>query len=124
MRKLSIIFISAIIIAGAPFGVYAHSGRTNASGCHNVNKTGEYHCHNNEADVKIAKEAAKTQARGSAPTTSDKLICEADVYNCSDFSSQTQAQKVHDTCIEKIGNDIHGLDGKDNDGLACESLSK
>lgn len=24
----------------------AHSGRTNSEGCHNVKKTGEYHCHN------------------------------------------------------------------------------
>lgn len=25
---------------------YAHSGRTNSSGCHNNRKTGGYHCHN------------------------------------------------------------------------------
>ena len=25
---------------------YAHSGRTNSSGCHNVTATGGYHCHN------------------------------------------------------------------------------
>jgi hypothetical protein len=26
-------------------GAYAHSGRTNAAGCHTNHKTGEYHCH-------------------------------------------------------------------------------
>lgn len=24
---------------------FAHSGRTNSSGCHTNHKTGEYHCH-------------------------------------------------------------------------------
>lgn len=41
-------------------------------------------------------------------------------YNCSDFSTQAEAQKF----FTKVGNnDLYALDG-DDDGLACESLPK
>ena len=30
------------------FNLYSHSGRTNKEGCHNVKKTGGYHCHNSK----------------------------------------------------------------------------
>lgn len=46
--------------------------------------------------------------------------CSYNAYNCSDFSSQFQAQSVFEQC-GGINNDIHRLDG-DNDGKACESL--
>ena len=41
-------------------------------------------------------------------------------YNCSDFSTQEEAQSVFEKC-SKNGLDVHGLDG-DGDGEACESL--
>jgi hypothetical protein len=46
----SLLFIAAIAI-GALFAaipslpVFAHSGGTNADGCHTNSRTGEYHCH-------------------------------------------------------------------------------
>ena len=41
-------------------------------------------------------------------------------YNCSDFTTQVEAQKF----FEKVGNnDLYALDG-DDDGVACESLPK
>ncbi len=40
-----------------------------------------------------------------------------DVYNCSDFGSQAEAQAV----LSADPSDPNGLDG-DNDGVACESL--
>jgi hypothetical protein len=40
-------------------------------------------------------------------------------YNCKDFSSQKEAQKMFD----KYETDIYGLD-RDGDGIACESLTK
>ncbi|MFA6474758.1 MAG: thermonuclease family protein [Patescibacteria group bacterium] len=52
--------------------------------------------------------------------TSD-IICSSDVYNCSDFSTQTDAQNVYDYCMIQVGSDIHGLDS-DDDGEACETL--
>lgn len=52
------------------------------------------------------------------------LICNAQEegfydYNCSDFSTQDEAQSVYEQC----GTDINRLDG-DSDGLVCESLPK
>lgn len=48
--------------------------------------------------------------------------CNADTYNCSDFNRQSEAQACHNQCQSERGYDVHGLDGNDNDGLACESL--
>lgn len=47
--------------------------------------------------------------------------CYADLYNCSDFSTQAAAQACYDHCIAQGAGDIHRLD-RDNDGIACESL--
>ncbi len=48
--------------------------------------------------------------------------CEADEYNCSDFTYQEQAQDVMERC-GGAGKDVNRLDG-DGDGVACESLPK
>lgn len=47
--------------------------------------------------------------------------CTSDIYNCSDFSTQADAQAVYDRCFPYNG-DIHRLDGSPHDGLACNSL--
>jgi len=41
--------------------------------------------------------------------------CSYNTYNCSNFNSQKEAQKVFDLCE----NDVHDLD-RDNDEVACE----
>lgn len=46
--------------------------------------------------------------------------CEADTYNCKDFSTQDEAQQAYKECGGKE-NDVHGLD-RDLDGIACEGL--
>lgn len=43
MKKL--IAIAAAIFAIGVGAVYAHSGGTDAYGCHTNHKTGGYHCH-------------------------------------------------------------------------------
>lgn len=48
-------------------------------------------------------------------------ICSSNYYNCADFSTQAEAQVVMDYCMDKVGSDIHYLDG-DKNGVACESL--
>ena len=50
----------------------------------------------------------------------ENYACSSNLYNCDDFSTQAEAQKVFEYC-GGVGNDIHRLDG-DKDGLACESL--
>ncbi len=47
--------------------------------------------------------------------------CEENVYNCSDFKTQKEAQEVYDTCNTSENRDRHGLD-RDGDGVACQSL--
>lgn len=41
-----------------------------------------------------------------------------DALNCDDFATQQEAQAAYD----QDPSDPHGLDGNDNDGIACESL--
>lgn len=50
------------------------------------------------------------------------MICDAQAegfydYNCADFQTQAEAQRVYDAC----DTDINRLDG-DNDGIVCEAL--
>lgn len=52
---------------------------------------------------------------------SSDIICSSNVYNCTDFSTQADAQEVYDYCFIQVGTDIHELDS-DDDGEACESL--
>ena len=52
------------------------------------------------------------------PPTCD---CSGDIYNCSDFATQAQAQACYDYCVAQGHGDVHRLDG-DGDGIACEWL--
>ncbi len=58
----------------------------------------------------------------STPTSknSGQYICTNNIYNCSDFSSQTEAQTVFLACGGPAA-DPHELD-RDGDGAVCESL--
>lgn len=49
--------------------------------------------------------------------------CRYDRYDCSDFSSQAEAQACYDHCLSLGYGDVHLLD-EDNDGAACEMLDK
>ena len=46
--------------------------------------------------------------------------CQDNLYNCSHFTTQAEAQEVYDKC-GGAGDDVNRLDG-DRDGVACESL--
>jgi len=48
-------------------------------------------------------------------------MCEQNVYNCTDFATQAEAQEAYDTCTTADNRDRHGLD-RDGDGIACQSL--
>jgi hypothetical protein len=47
--------------------------------------------------------------------------CLYNKYDCSDFSTQDEAQECYDFCREAGVGDIHRLDD-DEDGIACELL--
>ncbi len=55
-------------------------------------------------------------------TTDKSLGKKADDYNCSDFSTQPEAQTFF-LKVGGVGNDVNRLDGN-KDGEACESLPK
>jgi len=85
-------------------------------------------------DVKYCDAMEKAQASAKAeklgiwsneitysPDKETQYSCNSNLYNCNDFDSRAEAQKVFDAC-GGIANDIHRLD-VDKDGLACESLN-
>jgi hypothetical protein len=47
--------------------------------------------------------------------------CDADLYDCSDFATQWEAQQCFDSCWVVTGRDVHNLDA-DWDFVACEHL--
>ncbi|WP_424691796.1 DUF1283 domain-containing protein [Erwinia sp.] len=60
----------------------AHSGRTNAEGCHNNRKTGDYHCHGGKSQREdyfgqnepAANKPAASQRKGIQPGTAKKSL--------------------------------------------------
>ena len=49
-----------------------------------------------------------------------KYECNYNSYNCDDFSTHAEAQRVYEYC-GGVNDDVHGLD-RDKDGSACETL--
>jgi len=47
--------------------------------------------------------------------------CTRDVYNCANFTTQTEAQIAFDYCKNQGAGDVWGLDN-DGDGRVCEGL--
>ena len=56
----------------------------------------------------------------SGPLNNTEWNCDADVYNCGNFTSQGVAQVAFDSCISQGKGDVWNLDG-DNDGKVCTS---
>jgi hypothetical protein len=48
--------------------------------------------------------------------------CKREMFNCSNFSTQVEAQELFESC-GGLKEDIHGLD-RDKDGVVCEALPK
>ncbi len=58
-------FFIVTILIFYPLNIFAHSGGTDAKGCHKNRKTGEYHCHNK----KLKSQEDKTPT----PASSEKI---------------------------------------------------
>ena len=56
----------------------------------------------------------------SKPAKTPDYTCSYNAYNCSDFRTHAEAQRVYELC-GGVFNDVHDFD-RDNDGSACESL--
>jgi len=65
-----------------------------------------------------------TQTQTTTPTQTPSggqtYTCSSNTYNCTDFTTKAEAQRVFDLC-GGVSNDIHRLD-QDADGEACETL--
>ncbi len=72
-----------------------------------------------EAEAEPEPEPEAEEPEEIAPPASG-VICSHNAYNCSDFSTHAEAQRVFEAC-GGVGSDIHRLDGN-KDGAACESL--
>ena len=75
-------------------------------------------CEESKEGASEVPEVLKTG--GEAANTSGNWNCSTNTYNCTDFTTQSEAQNVFVTCGGRT-NDVHRLDS-DKDGRVCESL--
>lgn len=68
---------------------------------------------------KTACNAKTSPAPAVSTSTGSTYQCTENVYNCGDFKTRAEAQKVLDACDPS--RDVHKLD-QDGDGIACETL--
>lgn len=76
------------------------------------------------ATVHVSPTATSTATRppaATATTAPGVCLCYADLYNCDDFATQSQAQACYDYCWSLGCGDVHHLDA-DHDGIVCEWL--
>ncbi|PZO50929.1 MAG: hypothetical protein DCF15_15290 [Phormidesmis priestleyi] len=60
--------ISLLAVCAFPFSVQAHSGRTNAEGCHNDHSNGTYHCHGGSSSSGTAGSSSPGVGRSTNST--------------------------------------------------------
>jgi len=86
----------------------------------------EREARDNKRGLWTACGTSRTTLSAPTPTAATPAVnaadadCSANKYNCTDFSSQPQAQTIFEKC-GGTANDIHKLD-VDGDGVACESI--
>lgn len=85
------------------------------------NKLGLWSPDTCNGDTEQTVEPVETPVEEPVDTNFTSSQCSANTYNCSDFSSQAEAQALFDYCMAEVGIDIHKLD-QDNNGDACEAL--
>ena len=100
--------LAILLLLLMPIGVdeaYAHPGGLNAEGCHNNRKTGDYHCHRENAGSARASSPARSYFAG--PTAGA-------------FRNCTEARAAGAAPVRR-GDPGYGphLD-RDNDGVGCE----
>lgn len=79
--------IFAVGLCIMAFNAFAHSGRTNAQGCHNDRKNGGYHCHNGGA-------------RSQTSIAPSKSIPEPHTLDVSGQSTSTHEDFY--TCVQEV----------------------
>ncbi len=96
------IVFSILIVLLIPLDTFAHSGGTDAEGCHKNRKTGEYHCHN--------KKVKSQQDKNPTPSSHEKI------------SNPQKNKRIHQWVDEK--GEIHYSNNiKDMPSNAKESMN-
>jgi hypothetical protein len=68
------IVFSILIVLLMPLITHAHSGGTNAEGCHKNRKTGDTHCHNKKrTSTENKNPAAARNKKNSTPQTNKRI---------------------------------------------------
>ncbi len=63
MKKTMIVLLLILAFSTPTF---AHRGRTNADGCHNNRKTGNYHCHNKKGKKSSSKSGVSSSSENGS----------------------------------------------------------
>jgi len=105
----------------ATIGTQTHGTDTNGTIVVNCNGGGfDIHCGEDCVSSIIYHIPEPSPAPTVAPAT-EVCDCSSDVYNCSSFQTQAEAQACFEHCLAETGSDVHSLDS-DGDASACESL--
>lgn len=102
-----------LLLLGLPFGAFAHGGRLDASGCHHVRKTGEYHCHGNVGSSPSASVSDRKTKGTSTPASSSlaNIVGTASVIDGDTLD-------IHGTRIR-----LHGVDTPESSQLCLRQGS-
>ncbi len=103
-----------LILATGCSLLYSHSGRTDASGCHNNRKNGTYHCHGTK-EYSAVKPTKKNISIDTVITKAEYKCGEK--WKCSQMNACSEAYFHMETC------GLDKLDG-DKDGVPCERLCR
>ena len=74
-----------------------------------------------EAGAGLWSGCRAAQPAATRPAQAEVCSCSGNLYNCSDFRTQREAQACYEYCLRQTGRDVHRLD-RDRDGRACETL--
>ena len=123
MKKLAI--YSALVVVFVLSDLAAHSGRTNAQGCHNNRKTGGYHCHGGSKSS-----APSTSSSTSSNSNYNSKSTQPSSFYSSQPSAPPSAEYVAETEASYLIVQAQGLlkglgfyDGKQDGTLNRETVS-
>lgn len=106
--QLNLKFLLLIVFMSGYTGTtHAHGGGLDANGCHTNRKTGEYHCHRNNAPN-------STNTFNQQQSTTQEISCRGKT-RCGQMLSCAEARYYMNNC------GLGRLDG-DGDGIPCETL--
>lgn len=101
MRFVTALAVVTLLWGSFPAAVFAHPGGTDAKGCHNNRKTGDYHCHT---------------PKRAAPPPGPSSGADGEAY----FANCTEARRAGRVNIRRGEPGYRPELDRDNDGYACE----